>query len=322
MSYKLAIIGLGNHAHRYARHLIEGVHGLELVAACRRAPDAADREKLGNVPIVTDYRELLDRSRVDGVIISSPARTHEVITVAALEAGIPVLLEKPVTHDEPSSRRVVDAVRRTRVPLIVAQTLRYEPVFRHLVEEARSAPGPIRVNVLHASNRGTSVSRGDSAVPGHPGVGAFVETGVHFFDLARLMLGLTPITVTASADPAPPDEIAFTAHLRNARGSFTLEVMRNAAAIHERFEMELGDRLLAVRRFEQVLEVRRGKDVERAPFPPPAPAIPQVLQDFLQTLRTGEIHGVSAAEGCANLAIADACSRSAREGRAVTTLTP
>jgi hypothetical protein len=68
--------------------------------------------------------------------------------------------------------------------------------------------------------------------------------------------------------------------------------------------------------------MRRGKEVESCPFPAPAPAIPQVLDDFLQTLMTGEIHGVPAADGCANLAIADACARSALQGRAITTLTP
>lgn len=322
MNHKLGIIGLGTHAHRYARHLLDGVPGLELVAACRRHPTAADREKLGSVTIVTDYRELLDRSRIDGVIISSPARVHEEQATAALEAGIPVLLEKPMTHDEPSSRRLVDVVRRTKVPLIVAQTLRYDPLFRWLVEQACCASSPVRISVLHASNRATAVSRGDSSTPGQPDVGAFLETGVHFFDLARLMLGPAPFTVTASCEPAPPDEIAFTAHLKNMRGTFTLMVMRDSAAIHERFEMDLGDRLLAARRFEQVLEERRGKDVRILSYPAPAPAIPLVLEDFLQTLRTGRITGVPAEEGGANLAIAGACARSAREGRTVTALVP
>ena len=77
--------------------------GFTLVAGADIYPEGRERflkrqkEKLNNTPnVYSDYREMIEKEHLDGVIITTPDFLHEEHAVFALEHGIPVYLEKPM----------------------------------------------------------------------------------------------------------------------------------------------------------------------------------------------------------------------------------
>tara|TARA_Y100000031_G_scaffold124221_1_gene139893 strand:+ start:53 stop:967 length:915 start_codon:yes stop_codon:yes gene_type:complete len=74
---------------------------------------------------------------IDGVVVASPPVFHVDQSIAALEHEIPVLLEKPVSPDEVSAKRLQDVVNNTEIPLLLGYTWRWWPPLakvRELIE--------------------------------------------------------------------------------------------------------------------------------------------------------------------------------------------
>lgn len=63
--------------------------------------------------VTKDYRRLLDRKDIDGVVIGTPDHWHAKMTIDALEAGKDVYCEKPMTHTIDEALRVAETVKRT-----------------------------------------------------------------------------------------------------------------------------------------------------------------------------------------------------------------
>jgi predicted dehydrogenase len=93
--------------------------GKQIVALCdvdenvlnRKAADLKrkfDRE----IPTYTDYRKLLDEADIDAVSIATPNHLHALITIAAVQAGKHVYVEKPASHNVWEGRQMVAAARK------------------------------------------------------------------------------------------------------------------------------------------------------------------------------------------------------------------
>ena len=93
----------------------------------RRAREVGD---LYQVPAVTDYRELLDRVRC--VSIAVPTGQHYRVARDFLEAGVDVLVEKPITSTVADGRKLVDLAREKGRVLQVGHLERFNPVVREL----------------------------------------------------------------------------------------------------------------------------------------------------------------------------------------------
>ena len=102
---RIGIIGTGGIAHAHMASYLK-MPDVELVAAAEIIPGRAEAffEEFGvkGVHIYADYKEMLDREQLDAVSICTYNRQHACCTIAALEHGVNVLLEKPmcVTLDE------------------------------------------------------------------------------------------------------------------------------------------------------------------------------------------------------------------------------
>jgi scyllo-inositol 2-dehydrogenase (NADP+) len=85
--------------------------------------------------------ELWDRaSELDLVVVATPNRTHVPLTLAALEAGLPVVVDKPLARSVVEARRLVDAARSRNLLLTVFQNRRWDGDFLtvcDLVEKKR-----------------------------------------------------------------------------------------------------------------------------------------------------------------------------------------
>ncbi|KAB2671450.1 MAG: Gfo/Idh/MocA family oxidoreductase [Verrucomicrobia bacterium] len=73
------------------------------------------RKKFPNAKVYADYRQLLDKERPDSVNVSTPDHMHAPIGMAALQRGIHVYGQKPLTHDLHETRRLTEFARKKKL---------------------------------------------------------------------------------------------------------------------------------------------------------------------------------------------------------------
>lgn len=111
---RLAIIGTGDRGKHLMR-VANRVGAIEWVAVCdawdRRRGEAAET---AGAPVAqdADYRKLLDRKDIDGVIVATPDHLHSRISIDACQAGKDVFVEKPMTSLPEQGPPLVRAVRQ------------------------------------------------------------------------------------------------------------------------------------------------------------------------------------------------------------------
>ena len=141
----ILIVGTGSVGKRHARNLSK----LGCNISC--VDPRADRceELAGELDVAGVYPNMneafsADKS-YDGVVIGSPPAFHVDQSISALEANIPLLLEKPVSPDLKSARRLLDVVGDTETPLVLGYTWRWWPPLKRVHELlAEEAIGKIR----------------------------------------------------------------------------------------------------------------------------------------------------------------------------------
>ena len=71
-------------------------------------------EKFPKAKFYTDFREMLEKN-LDGVTISTPDHTHANITKVAMEKGIHVYVQKPLTHNIKEARMLTELARKNKI---------------------------------------------------------------------------------------------------------------------------------------------------------------------------------------------------------------
>lgn len=93
----LAVAGAGRWGRNWIR-AVQASPAARLAAVASRNPETPAFAG-GDCEIFTDLKTLLDKRRVDGVIIATPPQTHAPLARAAVDRGVPVLIEKPLCLD-------------------------------------------------------------------------------------------------------------------------------------------------------------------------------------------------------------------------------
>jgi predicted dehydrogenase len=129
---------------------------------------------------------------VAGVAVCTPEDRHVEPVLAALAAGKPVLVEKPVAHTLEAARRIEVAAEQAGVPVLVGHLLRFEP--RWLAARRRLETGAIGEVVSIATRRvgnvlDQEVLRGRTSIP--------LYYGVHDLDVMRWFAGTEAVRVYA-----------------------------------------------------------------------------------------------------------------------------
>src|SRR5437660_11981364 len=118
--YRIGVIGLGGMGRNHAE-ACRAEADVDLVAGCDvvEAARVAWGEKFGVRGLYADYREMLDREKLDLVIISTHAPDHPAPTIAAAERGVNVFCEKPLAATLAQADAMVDACDKAGVKLAV-----------------------------------------------------------------------------------------------------------------------------------------------------------------------------------------------------------
>jgi predicted dehydrogenase len=90
------------------------------------------------------HRELLDAGDLDAVVVCSPAGTHAQIVLDALDAGVDVLVEKPMCITVADADRIVGARDRAGKVVQVGYMKRYDPAVERLLEELPADASALR----------------------------------------------------------------------------------------------------------------------------------------------------------------------------------
>jgi predicted dehydrogenase len=110
---RIGIIGLGNIGKHHAGYLLEGkVARCELTAVSSRSADKLTPFQEKGIKTFTDAEHLIKSGAVDAVIVSTPPHQHTPIGIAALEAGLHIMVEKPISGHKADAERLVAAHRK------------------------------------------------------------------------------------------------------------------------------------------------------------------------------------------------------------------
>lgn len=108
---RLGLIGVGNIGTFHAEYLLAGkVNRAELTAVCSTSP--AKLEKYRALQVFESAEQLFRSGAVDAVIIATPHPQHPAQTLAAFEAGLHVMVEKPISSHKLDAERVIAGHRK------------------------------------------------------------------------------------------------------------------------------------------------------------------------------------------------------------------
>jgi predicted dehydrogenase len=124
---KTAIIGVGHLGRAHAR-VLAGLETVELVAVCdtNETQGRAIAEQF-NAPYVADYRELL--GTIEAASVATPTVNHHEITCTLLDAGIHVLVEKPIARTVAEADEMIALAAAKGRVLQVGHIERFNPAF-------------------------------------------------------------------------------------------------------------------------------------------------------------------------------------------------
>ncbi len=183
-------VGLGagyfSHFHYEAWGRIPEV---EITAICDRVGSKA---KVFNAPShYTDWREMIDREKPDFIDIVTPPDTHEEVCRHAAERGIAIICQKPLAPSFEASERIVEATRGVR--FMVHENWRWQPWYRKIKQIQREGTIGDFTHIHFLMRMGDGWGEGayldrQPFFREYPRLLVY-ETGVHFIDTFRYLLG-------------------------------------------------------------------------------------------------------------------------------------
>ncbi|RKN12711.1 Gfo/Idh/MocA family protein [Streptomyces radicis] len=267
--------------------------GAEVAAVGSRSPRAAEEfaRRFGIPRAYGDWAALAADPEVDVIHVATPHSAHHPAVRLCLEAGKPVLCEKPFTMNEAEARELVALARERGVFLMEAMWMYCNPSIRRAVELVHD--GAIgEVVAVHAD-----FGIGGPFDPGHRlldpalGGGALLDLGVYPVSFAHLLLG-EPAEVSAVARIEGGVDLNTGMLLGYASGAVAAltcslrgDTARTAVVTGERGRIAFPRGFFSPERF--VLH-REGSEPEEFAGPGPAGTMAYQAAEVMRCLRAGE----------------------------------
>ena len=127
---RIAVVGFGKLGLLHAA-LANAVPSAKLAAVVDSTPMMLDALKayMPDVRVYGDYRALLNEGAVDAVVIATPTQLHVPIAVDCVSAGLPILIEKPLSVSSAQALPLLEALRIRPVVNMVGYMGRYIDTF-------------------------------------------------------------------------------------------------------------------------------------------------------------------------------------------------
>ena len=173
------MIGLGAMGANHARVLGE-IDGVVLAAVADTDAARVAAATGGGARGYADYRVMLAEARLDVVVVAVPTRAHFDVASDVIAAGVAVLVEKPLAASLDEGRRLRDLAATAGVPLTVGHIERFNPAVIELKRRLRA--GELgRVFQMHARRVGPFPDRVRD-------VGVVLDLAPHDIDVMRFLL--------------------------------------------------------------------------------------------------------------------------------------
>ena len=326
MALRIVVIGLGPRGREWVR-VVRGRPGHDLVAGVAPDPAAAAAARAdGPLAVHASLADALAAGAADAAIVATAPHRHREDALAAIAAGLHVLVEKPFALCVADARAVVEAARAANRTLVVGQNYRamraWRTVRRFVADGSLGRLHHVELRYLRDAHVVNDGLRRLSSV-------ALWETGVHYLDLLRTIAGAPCVSVQASVADVPWVQdlpgASFEASLAFANGVRASCSVKYGSGGHHWFErgQETWARLMGERGTLHVLHrwlvwcprggwprlVGRGtrEHSEEA----------GLLDQWSRAIATGVAADPSGEDNLQTIAIAEACERAARTGRAV-----
>lgn len=312
---RLGLIGAGRWGCRYI-HTLNGMEGVELARLASGNPESRNLVPAG-CAITTDWREVAEDAALDGVILATPPALHAEMAEAAMTAGLPVLIEKPLTLSLADAQRLVRSSRETGCLAMVGHTHLFSAAFRALKRQA-TALGALRE--LRSAGGNWGPYRSDAPM--------LWDWAPHDLSMCLDLVGASPVAVDARQTE--------TAALPGGVGEAVEISLEFPEGVRAGIRVSNIDRQ-KTRRFEASFEKgglvyddlsaeklcfypRNGADRIPVPFEPSMPLSNQ-LAEFCAAIRSGQSFHASLDLGLQVIRILDRCQQAldrARSGSAPT----
>ncbi|AGK60084.1 putative dehydrogenase-related protein [Archaeoglobus sulfaticallidus PM70-1] len=179
---RVGVIGVGVMGKNHVRVYKE--LGCELVGIADVDKERVEEvSRLYGTRAFMSYKELLN-SRIDAVSIAVPTTFHGKVALDAINAGVNVLVEKPIADSVKSALEIIEAAKKRSVKLMVGHVERFNPVVEVIKER-----------IAHADVISISTVRVGPLPPRIKDVGVVLDLATHDIDLARYLTESEPVEI-------------------------------------------------------------------------------------------------------------------------------
>jgi predicted dehydrogenase len=204
------IIGCGDVTEIKSGPAFNKVAGSSLVAVMRRdGVKAKDYAQRHNVPQwYDDATALINDPGIDAIYIATPPGAHEAYAIAALQAGKPVYVEKPMSTGTASCLRMQETVMATNGKLTVAHYRRALPMFLYIKkmidEKVIGDVRTVRLSMLQPDKSSiiANTEKNWRVDPAIAGAGLFYDLAPHQLDIILYFFGVPLEAYGTSANQA------------------------------------------------------------------------------------------------------------------------
>lgn len=184
---RVAVIGVGTMGRHHARVYSE-LPEADLVAISDS--DSIRAESTANkfgIRAYTDHREMLEKEKPDAVSVVVPTAMHEKVGMDALDAGVNILIEKPIAATLEEGTRLIQKARAVNKQLMIGHVVRFDPALQALKQKLDA--GELgRIYQIFCRRAGPFPTRIQD-------VGVVIDLAPHDVDIMRFLAGTNPTRV-------------------------------------------------------------------------------------------------------------------------------